>query len=94
MFSQRKQLLDELARTPAIEAETDTETQDIEAFDPETYRKSIAEFEAVEEELQRARTEAGRQEERISALGRSEERSHARIRQESILAGIDEASGE
>ena len=94
VYLQRKSLLDELARTPGIKAETDPETQDIEAFDPEAYRATLADFENVEEGLRRARTEAGKLEERISALGRSEDRSHARGRQESILAGIEEASEE
>ncbi len=94
LFRQRKQLLDELVRTPRIEVETDPDTQDIQAFDPEAYQKTLADLEHVEERLRRARTEAGRLEERIAALGRSEDRSHARVRQESILAGIDEASEE
>ena len=94
VFGQRKQLLDELARTPGIEVENDSETQDIEAFDPEAYRKTLEELERVEEELRRARTEAGRLEERTSALGRGEERSRARLRQETVLAGIDEAAEE
>ncbi len=94
VFDRRKTLLDGLAQTPGTEAETDPETQDIETYDPEAYRKTATDCEHVEERLRQSRTEAGRLEERLSALGFSERRSYARLREESILAGIDEASEE
>ncbi len=94
VFRQRKQLLDELARTPVMEVGAVPETEDIEAFDQQAYLKTVAELEQTEEEFGVARTEAGRLDERVRALGRSEDRSRARLRQESILARIDEASEE
>ena len=96
LFQQRQQLRDELARTPSgevvVDPEVGAELAGIEPSDAETYGKELARFKQVEERLLEARTEAGRLEERISALGRSEERSRARLHQESILARIDEAS--
>ncbi len=94
VFRQRRKLLDELARTPVIEPEVDTESRHIVAYEQEAYQKTFNEFEDLEQRLRQARTEAGRLEERIAALGRNEDRARARVRQESILAGIDEASEE
>ena len=96
LFRQRQQLLDELARTPSGEVGTDPELDpDLAEFDswgPETYEKERIEFKQINDRLLEARTEMGRLEERIATLGHSEERSRARLRQESILARIDEAS--
>ena len=56
------------------------------------YAESVAALDVAKGQLAEAGRECGRLEERILTLGRSEERSNTRLRQESILARIDEAS--
>jgi uncharacterized protein YhaN len=92
VYQTRRHLLDALARVPLLEIMPDPEVQDIRAFDFEEHRRTAARLEQIKERLRVARTEAGRLEERISALGQSEERSRVRGREQSIRARIDEAS--
>ncbi len=92
LFKQRQILQVELDRTPSGTIDPEPGMESVHALDADAYQAGIAELEASRARLAETRRACGGVEERIRALGRSEERSRVRLRQESILAGIDEAS--
>ena len=92
LFKQRQNLQVELDRTPSGTIDPEPGMEGVDAVDAAAYRAETAELEASSARLAETRHACGGVEERIRALGRNEERSRVRLRQESILAGIDEAS--
>ena len=92
LFRKRQDLQRELDRTPSAEVEAEPGWDKVDAVDDEAYAESVAALDVAKGQLAEAGRECGRLEERILTLGRSEERSNTRLRQESILARIDEAS--
>ena len=92
LFKKRQQLQIELDRTPSGNIDPEPGMEGIDALDADAYRAGVAELEASRARLAESRRACGGVDERIRSLGRSEERSRVRLRQESILAGIDEAS--
>ncbi len=92
LFRQRRELLGELDRTPSAQVEAEPGWDKIDTVDDEAYAESVAALAVAKGQLAEAGRESGRLEERIVSLGRNEERSNSRLRQESILARIDEAS--
>ena len=92
LFKKRQQLQIELDRTPSGNIDPEPGMEGIDALDADAYRAGVAELEASRARLAETRRACGGIDERIRSLGRSEERSRVRLRQESILAGIDEAS--
>lgn len=90
-FRKRRDLLAELDRTPSGRVE-DPEPG-VVPLDAASYPEAVAAHDTLTTRLREARTEAGRLEERLSSLSRSEQRSRARLRQEAVLAEIEEASG-
>jgi uncharacterized protein YhaN len=92
-FVQRRKIVAELERTPSGEVPTrDSDLVDIDHLDADRYGESKKELLAATGRLGQLRKDIGRLEERIETLSRSEERSRARIRQEAIVARMDEAS--
>jgi uncharacterized protein YhaN len=91
VFKQRQQLRQELEKLPVEPPEPgmlfDMRVDEEAAF--ETAQRELAE---LEQRLVEARHESGRVEERITMMEKSEERSRALSRQETILARIDEAA--
>ncbi|HYR86425.1 MAG TPA: AAA family ATPase [Terriglobia bacterium] len=91
VFKQRRQLRQELEKIPVEPPEPgmlfDMRADEEAAF--ETAKRELAE---LEQRLLHARHESGRIEERITMMEKSEERSRALSRQETILARIDEAA--
>jgi uncharacterized protein YhaN len=91
IYRQRRQLMHELEKIPVEPPEPgvlfDMRPDDEEAF--ETAQKELAD---LEQRLAQARQDTGRVEERITMMEKSEERSRALSRQETILARIDEAA--
>jgi uncharacterized protein YhaN len=91
IFKQRQQLLNELERIPADAAEAPM-LFDMHDDDEAAFEAAQGELSELEKRLVQARHESGRVEERINMMERSEERSRALSRQETILARIDEAA--
>ena len=92
LFKKRQQLQIELDRTPSGNIDPEPGMEGVDALDADAYRAGVAKLEASRTRLAETRRACGGVDERIRALGCSEERSRSRLRQESILAGIDEAS--
>jgi len=93
IFGRRQKLLTELDRIPSGTVVTnDNALGAIDHVDPDTFREAKQELVDAVEGLETARTQVGRLEERIATLSRSEERSRARSRQETIVARVDEAA--
>lgn len=90
LFKQRRQLISELEKIP-VEAET-AMLFDMRADEEAAFQAAQAELAELEQRLLQARHETGRVEERITMMEKSEERSRALSRQETILARIDEAA--
>lgn len=90
-FRKRTELRVELDRTPS--GRVDDPGPGVEPLDEASFQEAVTGHDALTARLREARTEAGRLEERLSSLSRSEQRSRARLRQEAVLAEIDEASG-
>jgi len=91
VFKQRRQLLSELEKIPIETAET-AMLFDMRADEEAAFQAAQAELSELEQRLLQARHETGRVEERITMMEKSEERSRALSRQETILARIDEAA--
>jgi uncharacterized protein YhaN len=91
IFKQRQQLLNELERIPAEPPEAGL-LFDMRADEEAACQAAQSELSELEQRLVQARHETGRVEERITMMERSEERSRALSRQETILARIDEAA--
>jgi uncharacterized protein YhaN len=91
IFKQRQQMMHELEKIPIVTPEPgvlfDMRPDENEAF--ENARRELAD---LEQRLVQARQDTGRVEERITMMEKSEERSRALSRQETILARIDEAA--
>ena len=92
LFRQRHELLTELARTPSGDVAPVDGVDRADRADPRVLAKALRELAEIDEMLGQARGDVGRLEERIGSLGRSEERSRARLRQEALMTRIDEAS--
>jgi hypothetical protein len=90
LFKQRRQLINELEKIP-VEAEP-AMLFDMRADEEAAFQAAQAELAELELRLLQARHETGRVEERITMMEKSEERSRALSRQETILARIDEAA--
>jgi uncharacterized protein YhaN len=91
IYKQRQQLLNELERLPAESAEP-AMLFDMRADEDTAFQAAQVELIDLERRLLQARHESGRVEERITMMEKSEERSRALSRQETILARIDEAA--
>jgi uncharacterized protein YhaN len=91
IFKQRQQLLKELEKIP-IETVEPAMLFDMRADEEAAFQAAQNELAELEQRLIQARHESGRVEERITMMERSEERSRALSRQETILARIDEAA--
>jgi uncharacterized protein YhaN len=91
VFKQRQQLLNELEKIPAETAEP-AMLFDMRADEDAAFQAAQEELAELEQRLLQARHETGRVEERITMMEKSEERSRALSRQETILARIDEAA--
>ncbi len=92
LFRQRQELLTDLARTPSGDVAPVEGLDPAAGADDRVLSEAAGELASMDELLGQARADIGRLEERIGSLGRSEERSRARLRQEAILARIDDAS--
>jgi uncharacterized protein YhaN len=90
IYKQRRQLINELERIP-VETEPGM-LFDLRADEEAAFQAAQTELSEFEQRLLQARHESGRVEERITMMERSEERSRALSRQETILARIDEAA--
>ena len=91
IYKQRLQLLNELEKIPPETAEPGM-LFDMRADEEAAYEAAQAELTELERRLLEVRHETGRVEERINMMEKSEERSRALSRQETILARIDEAA--
>jgi uncharacterized protein YhaN len=90
-FRKRSELMAALSRTPS--GDVDPLPAGQKPLDAATWPEAVAGHDRASARLREARTEAGRLEERLTTLSRSEQRSRSRLRQESVMARIDEASG-
>ena len=91
VFKQRQQLRHELERIP-VDAPEPGLLFDMRADEEAAFENAQRELAELEQRLVQARHETGRVEERITMMEKSEERSRALSRQETILARIDEAA--
>lgn len=91
VFKQRQQLIRELDTIP-VEVPEPGMLFDLCADEEQAFEKAQRELADLERRLTQARHETGRMEERIVMMERSEERSRALSRQETILARIDQAA--
>ncbi len=91
IYKQRQQLLHELEKIPVDTPEPGM-LFDMRADEEAAFEAAQTELGELEQRLVRARHETGRVEERITMMEKSEERSRALSRQETILARIDEAA--
>jgi uncharacterized protein YhaN len=90
IFKQRQQLIYEAEKIP-VEAEPGM-LLDTRADEDDAFEAAQAELAQLEQRLLEVRHESGRIEERISMMEKSEQRSRALSRQETIVAKIDEVS--
>jgi len=91
VYKIRQQLLNELDKVPVDTAESGM-LFDVYADDEMAFQTAQSELSELERRLVEVRHETGRVEERIAMMEKSEERSRALSRQETILARIDEAA--
>jgi len=91
IYKQRRRLIHELERIP-IEVPESGLLFDMHADEEAAFQTAQAELTELERRLIEARHESGRVAERIAMMEKSEERSRALSRQETILARIDEAA--
>jgi uncharacterized protein YhaN len=91
IFKQRRELIQERERIP-IEIPEPGVLFDIRPNEEEAFESAQKELTELEQRLVQARQDTGRVEERITMMEKSEERSRALSRQETILARIDEAA--
>lgn len=90
-YKQRQQLINELEKIP-VELPEPGLLFDMRADEEAAFQAAQTELADLEQRLVHARHETGRVEERITMMEKSEERSRALSRQETILARIDEAA--
>ncbi len=91
VYKLRQQLIHELEKIPAETPESGL-LFDMRADEEAAFQAAQSELTELEQRLVQARHETGRVEERIAMMEKSEERSRALSRQETILARIDEAA--
>jgi uncharacterized protein YhaN len=91
VYKLRRQLIHELEKIPNEPPEP-AMLFDMRADEEAAFQSAQAELADLEQRLVQARHESGRVEERIAMMEKSEERSRALSRQETILARIDEAA--
>src|SRR6185369_913416 len=91
VYKQRQALINELEKIPPETAEPGM-LFDMRADEEAAYEAAQTELGELERRLLEVRHETGRVEERITMMEKSEERSRALSRQETILARIDEAA--
>jgi uncharacterized protein YhaN len=91
IYKQRRELIQERERIPAGIPESGV-LFDIGPDEEEAFESAQKELLDLEQRLVQARQDTGRVEERITMMEKSEERSRALSRQETILARIDEAA--
>jgi uncharacterized protein YhaN len=91
VFKQRQQLVSELEKIP-VETVEPAMLFDMRADEEAAFQAAQTDLAELEQRLVQARHETGRVEERIAMMERSEERSRALSRQETILARIDQAA--
>jgi uncharacterized protein YhaN len=91
VYKQRQQLQHELEKIPADVPESGM-LFDVRADEEAQFETAQRELAELEQRLVQVRHESGRVEERITMMEKSEERSRALSRQETILARIDEAA--
>lgn len=89
IFKQRQAWLREIARMPADLEELG---RLLDVGEDARYDEEAARLRAIRDRLAETQREIGRVEERISVIERSDERSRALARQESMLARIDHAA--
>ena len=92
IYKQRRQLRNELDKIPIETAEPGLLFEDMRADEDAAFQAAQTELAELERRLLEVRHETGRVEERIAMMEKSEERSRALSRQETILARIDEAA--
>src|SRR5438552_47678 len=91
IYKQRQQLIHELEKIP-VEPPEPGLLFDMRADEEAAFQAAQSELAELEQRLLQARHDSGRVEERITMMEKSEERSRALSRQETILARIDEAA--
>jgi uncharacterized protein YhaN len=91
IYKQRRQLIQELEKIP-IDVVEPAMLFDMRADEEAAFQAAQIELSDLEQRLVQVRHESGRVEERITMMEKSEERSRALSRQETILARIDEAA--
>jgi uncharacterized protein YhaN len=91
IYRQRQQLIHELEKIPGETPEPGL-LFDMRADEEAAFQAAQGELAELEQRLVQARHESGRVEERIAMMEKSEERSRALSRQETILARIDQAA--
>jgi uncharacterized protein YhaN len=91
IYKQRQQLIHELEKIP-VEPPEPGMLFDMRADEEAAFQAAQAELAELDQRLLQARHDSGRVEERITMMEKSEERSRALSRQETILARIDEAA--
>ena len=91
IYKQRRQLIHEMEKIPLDPPESGL-LFDMHADEEAAFQTAQADLAELEQRLVQARHESGRVEERITMMEKSEERSRALSRQETILARIDEAA--
>jgi uncharacterized protein YhaN len=92
IYKQRLLLRNELEKIPLETAEPGLLFEDMRADEDAAFEAAQTELAELERRLLEVRHETGRVEERIAMMEKSEERSRALSRQETILARIDEAA--
>jgi uncharacterized protein YhaN len=91
VFKQRQQILNEIEKIPLEPQETGF-LFDMRAEEDAALETAIRELSETEQRLIVARHETGRIDERIAIMEHSEERSRALVKQEKVLAKIDQAA--
>ena len=92
VYKQRRHLMLELQKIPVEAPPEPGVLFDMRPDEEEAFEIAQRELAELEQRLVQARHETGRVEERITMMEKSEERSRALSRQETILARIDEAA--
>jgi len=92
IYKQRLLLRNELEKIPLETAEPGLLFEDMRADEDAAFQAAQTELAELDRRLLEVRHETGRVEERIAMMEKSEERSRALSRQETILARIDEAA--
>jgi uncharacterized protein YhaN len=91
IYKQRRELIQDREKIP-IEIPEPGVLFDMKPNEEEAFESAQKELTDLEQRLVQARQDTGRVEERITMMEKSEERSRALSRQETILARVDEAA--